>query len=294
MNDSRKTLLLIALAGLGLYFGGDYALQSYVEGPLKQKQSDKEKLRDRIQKKKKDLAKAKSAAKKLEKMEMASLPSDHEIARSLYRTWLLELVEKAELHAPHVESGAATGRKGLYDTLGFSVRGKGTLQQVVRFLYNFNCRGHLHRIQQMSLTPLGKTGNLDVIISIEALILPGADRKDALSTLTANRLRHKSLADYRIISQRNFFGAGGETDPSQQAFLTAVTRDNGQPVIWITLRGQDKLVKLQIGGHFEIGQFNATIIDILDDDVIFDSYGERWLLSVGEPLSEALAVPPEF
>ena len=294
MNNSRKSLLYFALAGIALYLGGDFAWRTYIEGPLEQKRSLKSQLEEQIKKKKKDLAIAKAASKKLALLENSSLPSEPEIARSLYRTWLLELVEKSEFHTAHVESGPAASRKGFYDTLGFSVRGKGTLQHVVRFLFEFYRAGHLHRIQQISLTPLGKSGSLDVIIAIEALILPGTDRKDKLSTLTANRLKHRALVDYAVIAQRNIFGVGGEMDPAHQAFLTAVTRDDGEPEIWITLRGQDKLLKLQIGGHFEIGQFNGTVIEILDDDVVFESVGERWLLSVGEPFSDALALPPEY
>jgi hypothetical protein len=294
LSLNRNSLLVVALAGIGLYFGGEFVWHSYVEGPLEQKQSDKEKLREKVQKKKKDLAKAKAAAKKLEVIERSSLPSDHEIARSLYRTWLVQLVEKSQFQAPHVESGPATSRKGFYESLGFSVRGKATLQNLVRFLFDFYRMGHLHRIQQLSLTPVGKTGNLDVIISIEGLILPGVERKDTLATGTSNRLHHRALADYAIISQRNIFGIGGDTDPSQQAYLTAVTSDNGEPEIWITLRGRDELMKLHIGGHFEIGQFSGTVIDILDNDVIFDSLGERWLISVGESLAEALPLPPEY
>src|SRR5262249_40382771 len=160
---------------------------------------------------------------------------------------LLELVEKSGFQKANVDLGPVTNRKGFYETLAFSIRAKGTLQHVVRFLFDFYSAGHLHRIQQLSLTPLGKSGELDVIITIEALILPGTDRKDVLSTMTSKRLHHGNLADYGIISQRNIFGIGGDTDPAHQAFLTAITRDDGETEIWITIRGQDKLLKLQIG-----------------------------------------------
>ena len=36
------------------------------------------------------------------------------------------------------------------------------------------------------------------------------------------------------------------------------------------------------------------LVDIFEDDVIFESVGERWLLSIGEPLADATALPPEF
>ena len=294
MNETKKRLLYIVLGGIALYFGVDFMYRTYVEEPLKLKNTRKEALRKDIRSKKADLKKADAAVEKLEALKAISLPGDIEIARSLYRAWLLDLVEKCDFQTAHVDTGAATSRKGIYDALGFSVRGKGTLHQVTQFLYDFYRAGHLHKIQSLSLTPLGKGGGLDIIMSIEALVLPDTDRKDELSKETSQRLKCPSLEDYAVIAQRNVFGVGGESDESRQAFLTAVTRDGEEPEIWITLRGQDKLLKLHQGSQFEIGHFSGTIVDILEDDAIFESFGVRWLLSIGEPLADSLAVPPEY
>ena len=294
MDEKRKTLILIALAGVILYFGGNFFMQTYIDEPLKKKRSEKENLEKKLRTKKKEVALSKQSVRKLATAEQLSLPSDPEIARSLYRAWLLELVQSAEFQTAHVDSGSASSRKGFYDAIGFSVRGKGTLHQVVRFLYDFYHAGHLHKIQSMNLTPLGKGGGLDVMISIEALILPGTDRKDELSKLYAQRLAYPSVSDYTAVAQRNLFGIGGEADESRQAFLTAVTRDGSDPEVWITVRGQDKLLKLHQGSRFEIGHFSGTVVDILEDDVILESFGERWMLSIGEPLAEAMALPAEF
>ena len=294
MNDFRKRMLYFGLGAIVLYIAGDHALKTYIDAPLEQRQARKEQLEKKIKKKKKELAESKEAARKLAVWEKSSLPSDTEIARSLYRTWLLDLVEKSDFQSAHVDSGPATSRKGYYDSLSFSVRGKGSLHQVVTFLYDFYRAGHLHKIQSLNLTPLGKGGGLDVLVTIEALVLPGAKSKDQLSTATSNRLAHASLSDYGIISQRNMFGAGGESDASRQAYLTAVIRDAGEPEVWFTVRGREKLLKLQKGGEFEIGHFTGKVVDILEDDVILESVGERWLLSIGEPLADALALPPEY
>ena len=110
----------------------------------------------------------------------------------------------------------------------------------------------------------------------------------------SNRLKYHSLSDYATIVQRNFFGVGGELNAAQLAYLTAVIRDRGEPEVWITMRGQDELLKLHLGGKFEIGQFNGTVTEILDEDLVFESAGERWLLSVGEPFSDAMILPPEY
>lgn len=294
MNDTRKRLLALLVGGIVLYFGGDYVLRQYFEKPLEQKKARLDPIRKKIKAKRRELTESKAAAKRLTKLEQQSLPGDIEIARSLYRAWLLDLVDRSDFQSPHVDSGAASSRKGFYESLGFTVRGKGTLHQIVRFLYDFYHAGHLHKIQSLSLTPLGKGGGLDVTMTIEALVLSGTNRKDELSTLTSDRLKCRALDDYAVISQRNIFGVGGEADESRQAFLTAITRDGDELEIWITVRNQDKLLKLQRGGEFDIGHFHATVIDIQENDVVFESFGERWLLSIGESIADSLALPPEY
>ncbi|HEY0983053.1 MULTISPECIES: hypothetical protein [unclassified Schlesneria] len=286
--------MYFVLGAIVLFMGGDYVLKNYVDAPLEQRQSRKEQLEKKIKGKKKELAAAKEAAVKLATWEKASLPSDTEIARSLYRTWLLDLVEKSKFQSAHVDSGPATSRKGFYDSLAFSVRGKGTLHQLVNFLFDFYQAGHLHKIQSLNLTPMGKGGGVDISLAIDALVLPGAENKNQLSQVASNKLAYPQLSDYAIIAQRNLFGAGGESDVSRQAFLTAIAQDGEELEVWFTLRSEDKLVKLRRGSQFEIGHFTGSVVDILDDDVILESVGERWLLSIGESLAEATALPLEY
>lgn len=292
-TNLRTRLIYVALGALSLYLIGDYVLRNYVDEPLEKMQSRKEQLQKKIKTKKKELAASKEAVEKLEEFEQRSLPSDLEVARTVYRSWLLELVDKSKFHSAHVDSSPPASRKGYYDTLAFSVRGNGTLLHLCRFLYDFYHAGHLHKIQSISLTPLGKTGEIDIALSIEALALPGTERTGQLSAEISNRLEYPSLKDYQLIAQRNVFSAGGESDLTKQAFLTAVTRNGNEPEIWFTLRGKDSLLKLHEGSDFEIGHVTGRVVEILDDDVILESVGERWLLSIGEPLAAAVALPPE-
>lgn len=293
VSNVRKRLAYVVLGAVVLYFCGDFALRTYVDGPLEQRQARKEQLQKKIKKQKKELAESKLALQTLETFEQRSLPSDLEVARTAYRTWLLDLVGRAQFHTAHVDSSPPSSRKGLYDTLAFSVRGKGTLIHLCRFLFDFYHAGHLHKIQSISLTPLGKNGEIDISLAIEALSLPGTERQLELSTEISDRLEYASLKSYLLIAQRNVFSAGGESDLTKQAFLTAVTRNGNEPEIWFTLRGKDSLLKLHEGSEFEIGHVSGSVVEILDDDVILESLGERWLLSIGEALAEAVALPAE-
>ena len=54
------------------------------------------------------------------------------------------------------------------------------------------------------------------------------------------------------------------------------------------------MVKLRPGQTLVIGQFQAEVVEIDEDDVILEADGERWLVAIGENLGEAFALPPEF
>ena len=59
------------------------------------------------------------------------------------------------------------------------------------------------------------------------------------------------------------------------------------------MRTSDTVLKLRKGDVLEVGQFKGTLVDIADADVILESDGERWLMTIGENLTRATALPPE-
>ena len=102
-----------------------------------------------------------------------------------------------------------------------------------------------------------------------------------------------------------FDGFGGQSpvwSPDGE-FLYFIGRDrsgaeapprDGSPQVWFTLRTSGEILKVGKGGDFEIGQFRGSIAEIEGADVIVESDGERWLLTLGERLTDASALPPEF
>jgi len=290
----RKNILLGVLGIIVLLYAGDWLLKNALEGPLQERKRKIERLDADIKKKEAALARARQASKQLEIWEAQSLPSDSEVARSLYRAWLLELVVYVDLANPFVDSGEPLVRKGMYRTISFSVRGRGTLDQLTTFLFYFYSANHLHQIRSLAITPLPKSDELDLSITIEAVVLPTANRRDRLSAATSDRLASASLEDYQSISRRNLFGIGGNPDATDYAFLTTVVYVDGQPEAWFTLRANDEVLRLREGQTLQIGQFSGTVAEIADSDVIIESEGERWLLTIGDNLAQAYALPPEF
>jgi hypothetical protein len=132
-----------------LLFGFN-CLQSLFE----ERQTQLDALRREIDDKNTAVLRGKRAGKKLEAWRHRSLPSDVVLARSLYKNWLARLLERTRLAKADVTLGADLPKPGVYVKIPVNVRGQGTIEQVVQFLYDFYQADHLHYIRQMTLTPL--------------------------------------------------------------------------------------------------------------------------------------------
>jgi hypothetical protein len=292
VNKFRKPIILGVLGLIALYYVGDWVVQNQFEGPMEARRKKAAKLHDDIEARERDLARIRKTAQEMDIYRAQSLPSNAEVARSLYQAWLLDLVGHADFSNPNVDSNEPVNRKGLYQVLNFSFRGRGSLEQLTKFLYGFYNADHLHLIRSLTITPVQGADQLDLAISIEALVLASADRKDRLSTRRSERLAMGKLDDYQTIVQRNLFGVGGATDPTDYTYLTAVNYVDGQPEVWFTVRTSDTVLKLRKGETIDVGQFKGVVADISDADVVLESDGERWLLTIGESLAQAAALPP--
>ncbi len=287
--------MLGLLGALVVFQVGDWLLANAIRGPLETLRAKRVQLEKRIKQRESVLAKARKEGKAFAVWESQSLPSDSEVARSLYQSWLLKLVGQVGFAGPHVDSGTPVNhKKGLYQSIMFTIRSRGTLAQLTSFLFEFYSANHLHQIRSLVMTPVKKSGELDLFISIEALILASADREDRLAAGKSDRLASLTLADYAPIIRRNFLGMGAGIDAADHAFLTAVTYADGRPEAWFTLQNVDKMLKLHSGEKISVGQVSGTIVEIVGSEVVIQTDGERWLLSIGENLGEAFALPPEF
>jgi len=292
--EARKNLLLAVATVILALICGDWLWRNAVEGPIEDRQRKLAGMQKSVRDREDKLTQARKAGQLLARWEAQSLPSDSEVARSLYQAWLLELVNYVDLANPNVDSGSPLGRKGLYQAISFSVRGRGTLEQLTTFLFEFYSANHLHQIRSLSIMPLQKSDQLDLSISIEAIVLGTADRRDRLSTERSDRLASERLEDYYPIVRRNLFGFGGSPDATDHTYLTTVVYVDDAPEAWFTLRSSDEVLKLREGQSLHVGQFQGTVRHIDDGDMVLESEGERWLLTIGENLAQAFALPPEL
>lgn len=293
--NRREQILAAGFGAVALLFGGRWLYNTMYAAPLESRRAETDRLRENIAKRELELARFRKSSQQLKRWRSQSLPSDTEVARSQYQGWLVQLVGQAGWVNPNVDSSEPLSRKGMYGALSFSVRGRGTLEQLTQFLFAFYRADHLHQIRSLSVTPSQRGDELEIALAVDALALVEGDGKDQLASRVSDRLASESLADYRSIAQRNLFGVGGgAVDEADFAYLTAVIEVNGEPEAWFTLRTSGKLLKLRRQQSFEIGPFQGTVAEIEGSDVVLLCDDERWLLSVGENLMQASILPPEF
>lgn len=243
----------------------------------------------------------KRAGKKLQEWQKRSLPSDLELARSLYRNWLAGIVEQTRLGQADVKPGADVPKAGVYTLLPFDVRGEGSLDQIVRLLYDFYRADHLHRVKQISLTPAtagaGPPGQarFGLVLSVEALALPGADRNDKLAEGDSGRLAWDGMTQYTgPILQRDLFSPyqppAQRADPAQDTYFTGLVKDDGEYAVWVNWRSSGRLAKLRQGESFYLGINEATVFHIAPRGVDIDYEGKRRHVELGKSLAEGREV----
>lgn len=148
-----------------------------------------------------------------------SLPSKQSVTRSLYNDWLTNLVRKdCGMTFNGVifkdSSSIIYERYKIASREVFSLKPKGTLPQVIEFLYRFHSADHLHRINKLTIRPLTKsvrgkksvlTGEVTLSLEIETLQL--VDGPQNLASFPAFNRELPPIDQYKeTILARNIFG----------------------------------------------------------------------------------------
>lgn len=180
MNQREKKLGIVVGSLLLLVVG--YFVYGTYGGWVQRLRMDIAGLETQISDKDAQVTRGNFAAKRLKDLEARSLPGNAEVARSLYKAWLLDLAEtKVKLASPIVTPGGITQRPGGYKTLSFTVSADGTLEQLTRFLSQFYDAGFLHQIRTLRAKPNPDNPLLEIHLSVEAIVLDGAKPAEKLA-----------------------------------------------------------------------------------------------------------------
>lgn len=204
--NSRERMLGLTVGVLALLIGGYYAWDSF-DASIAAREQQITQLEGQISGKERRLRTAKRDVARLNVYREQSLPTETDLARSLYQTWLLEAVQSKGLVDINVSTLGARGRRDAYFVHTFNVTARGDLAKVTRLMHDYYSRDRLQRIRRISLKPLRDSKDLELSMSIEALSLAKADHEDSLNDAPSKRLARESVDEYlQIVGGRNLFG----------------------------------------------------------------------------------------
>jgi hypothetical protein len=291
MKLQRREIILAAAAGgltlvlavWFLFFSG----RSLSYGQLSDR---RDQLLLEVAKKQRDVKAAEIAVRRLAEWRRRALPSDVAEARVQYQAWLRELADRFEFRQPSIEPTGLEPRPQTSTLLKFTVHGRTDLAKLTEFLYEFYRAGHLHQIRLIDVSSVPKSTDLNVNIDVEALSLPGADRKNKLTEVQNKTLPSAELSVYKnAIVKRNLFApfrpAGDQPpDAAQTTFVTAILAVDGVSEVWLVDRTTGKDWKLHAGERLEVGSIKGTVTSIGTHDIVVDIGGRPRRYHTGDNL----------
>lgn len=301
MNNRRSIITILIVLLIGAWYGAMWARTTLYKEPRALLGERIETASSRIEQGTQTLQTMRRTITTNAPFYVRSLPRQTTSAQSQYQFWLLELLKFCEFTQQSVESTepARVAAFGHF-SYRFQVRGRGSLDQVARFLYEFYWAAPLHRVATMSIVPVENSELVDMAVTIEAIAIPPLRTTDAFPSPDRlpggyiKRLASDHFTSYRLIAERNLLRhARGGVDRADFTYLTSIQEIDGTASIWLTDRTTETILKTEVGGRVEIGSFRGTLLAVQDRDVVFERGGMLWLLAVGDCLNAAYALPPE-
>ncbi|MGC3967662.1 MAG: hypothetical protein QM775_09905 [Pirellulales bacterium] len=303
MATAVGALAVLAVLVLGV--------QGY-RGAVSLRQTQLNAARDELNKKQLSVIQAAAANLKLSDWEQQSLPRNREVARSLYQNWLVAELNKARLSQVTVDAGRGTQLRDVFTKQPFTVRARGRLESVSRFLTAFYKADHLQQIRDLALQPLADGSELQVTMTIEALVLNDAARLNALHDgVNPTWNQQSSDAAVKTIVERNLFAAyvpppppppppresspppppPPAFDPAKFTFLTSIISVDDQPQAWLNVRPTNQLLRLFEGDSISVGRFEGKLVRIGDREIEIEAAGKRRVVAIGKSLEQGVELP---
>ena len=302
MND-REKMLVGAVALLVALWGATEGLGKYRRA-LERNQNQQRSVAQKLSDARTATARGRRAQQKLRQWQRQSLPSDPEIAKSLYQDWLQQQLTEAGLTVKDLNPLTSRITSGSYKQLSFTVRAEGKLEAFTDFLYQFYQSKHLHRIIKTDLKPTEDRQKLVISFTVDALSLSDANRKDELATGSSDSISQPLEAIRESIVGRNLFATYKPASPTPPEVTVEQSEDTEAAQAYVRgihygLEGWQVLVRMENSGkayyfregdEISIGRFAGTIIKLDGDQrrMIVSTGRRRVQVSLGQNLGEAV------
>ena len=237
------------------------------------------------------------ARKKLNQWVSQSLPTNREVAESLYQDWLRGQLTGAGLAVTELSDKSGNNRNPQFGEVSIEAQAAGTLAQLADFLYRFYTSPHLHRISSATVTAADGGQKLNISLTASALILPDAKRTDKLAEGEPQKLA-KSMEEFRNgLVERNLFvaytpkadGKPGEQKDEIAAGSKFEWSDYGE-YGWrmgVKMKDSSELKYYHEGDEIEIGQLKGKVVQLDGRRVVIETAKGRFDVRFGRNFGEA-------
>jgi hypothetical protein len=227
-----------------------------------------------------------------------SLPTDREVAKSLYQDWVRAQLRAAGLTVEQVADKTNYRNAAHYSELAVEARATGSLQQLTSFLYKFYTAPHLHRISTATITPTDNGAKLSAVLGIDALILPNASRKSELAKDGEQPLPQPLEAYSASLASRNVFAPharGGrerrDDSAARMAKFSGFNTDGaGGYHMWIQVENDSRTRKYKVGDKIEYGEFSGTLLEVDPRHAVIETARGKVEVRLGKTLGDATPV----
>jgi hypothetical protein len=305
--NPRERLLALGVLLVVVLAGGAFLFHQLFWAPLQDRDANILTLERDIDKKKDRILQVEADRPKLDRWRQLSLPADVDLAKREYEKFLSELMRESGFSAestiitppqrPDSKSSPQIAGKGpIFVKLPFTVQAHTNLGNLVHMLEGFYRASLLHRIKTLSvqrpltLAPGSQPGDLDINLTIEALLVTGAEKRNTLmpgvdkkvlvvDTVTAMRQGPAGVAlvgwvvgptgpfgpgslaraagQYDLIAQKNIFIGPPQERPTEEILvtrfvhLTDITQDGKRSEAFLYDRLNNRRTRLRAEPGFD-------------------------------------------
>lgn len=301
MKNLRNTILILGFLLFFLIYGGSWVYRSLYREPRNKLRAEigkyeeiNEQMRQGIESMSKFVGENRSYYGR-------SFPRSETAVRTLYQSWLSEVCRFSDFEETRISSERPQRRSFGY-VYRFHVQGRVSSEGLAQFLYEFYWASFLQRLTRIDLRPVENSEQMQISLNFEAITLfpPTRDSAtplfDQLPQGYHRRLSSGPFSTYESVAEQNLLQyARSGVDRADHTYLTLVLYENEIPKIWLTDRtspSSDPIV-VELDSPIKIGSFSAKLVEIDGESVVFEKNGQFWLLTVGDSLNQAFALPPE-
>ncbi len=208
---TTRERVLAGIVGVSLVVGGGYVgVRKMYLGSLEDKDATRRNLQKKLNKMQADSRNIEAKARSLPGWAALSFDGDELRASAKVGATLTALVERAGLSLDNFSLQPLRGLRvrGAYKEIGRSIRVRGRMEHIVDFLYLLQQEPHLHRLENLSISPQAKTNEVDLQVRYITLVLENLDSKtktDKLATTAPTDLDSEGRKLYDAIASRDLF-----------------------------------------------------------------------------------------